>query len=355
MKTIAFMLLFTLVAFIQGCGAPMVYYVQQKEKVIERNAPPGAGHFTDRFLYKRAHGQANVVWIVDNTTRASEMFDHAPGVEGNFQKGYRETVEQLGKRPGPFEHVNIRHQLVASPSGRMPANFYGTDGSNPLHMKEAFNLPKNFSDLHGFFISNADSRRGELREWISDPNPFASAERGVQHEAFKNRQNARTYFVFALGSRFTARLEKSKGDYVKAVSPVKPIYTVDTFHLVRSNLATCRMVRPSDFLEQSREIGWRVAPAEGDLCGDPSTWARQITEWIQREQSEMRLSFVPLSPGSLIVRDSQGRRLEFNSQFVYDAARNAIVISPTLSPPLIEGEPIDVAYPMSANDPPGAR
>lgn len=341
-----------------GACADSITVINRKEKIIERNAPLGPTFKKDKFLYGQASGDADILWVVDNSEDAEVFFDKGQNQkESRFEEGYKAVTRGLVQRPGAMQFVDVRNQVILTPNNITPNEFVQGAGTLAGHFKSLFEVAKTPGGVQGLLISDREnkSRSGALRS-PSNPNPFASAIQGKADPAFKGR-DGRLYIIFALSSRYTESMAKTVKEYAAELMPDKDIAGVHVFNLVpkRSGTRNPYAYRPEGFLNEQLSVGWEISSVEGDICEQaPAVWAKSILDWIVAVQSEMRLTFIPEDPSQLQVL-APGRTLKFGEDFDYIPKQNSIRFSPTLTPKLIPGEPLEVRYFKHAPDPLGGN
>lgn len=371
MRHVANILFASSLMMLFGACADTVIYVNKKEKVIERNAPPSPGYVRQSFYYGEASGDANVMWVVDNTEGSQALTYKARGVKkSHFQQGYEQVVKALTSEER-FRRVGLRGQVAATPSGTIP---FAPMKSAPVktqselvedHLKGMFELPKEPDFLRGIFISNSDARGREMRE-LGEIAPLKTLETLKADAVFGELAAPHRYVVFVLATRASVPHEKTEQEFRASLSPEMSISQTRVFNVLPSDDRACfpSASRPENFLVEQQKIGWNVHPVEGDLCsGKPLDWANAILDWIHAGQSSMRLSFMPQYPSHLKVIVVPNRKLEFGSEFTYSAETNSISISPDLiakpddkaGGKIRKGDYIEVSYEKVIPDPLGDK
>jgi len=337
-----FFLALTPLLMFAACGN-QVFVVNRKEKVIERNAPPKPAAFVDNFTVDKAHGKANLLWVIDNSYGAEVLFDKPRGkAQHRLQQGYEAVLNGLENRKGPLQFVNARSQVVLSPTNKMAGNFARGAKTLKAHFDELFALPNNLTETHGLLISSRDARK-EMRDYQS-VTPFASLSVGAADKAFEGRADARAYVIFVLASRSAESIPKAVADFEKETFGEKAASSVDVFNVIPGDGSNCspRASRPDDFLREQIKIGWKVHSEEGDICSnDATSWAESILKWIENGSREFRLSFTPEEPETMSVVGAK-RSYQFGTDYTYDAGRNQLIFAPSAG--LEPGELIQVHY-----------
>jgi hypothetical protein len=353
-----------------ACGEPVVYVFNQKEKVIERNAPPRPGSISDAFNYKEARGDANILWVVDNSYNAQILFKREGISEKTvFQRGFEYVTAGLLRRelpdktPAPFAHVTFREQVVLSPGNQIPSAFAFFTGVKIGYLEllnDLFAVPKFRDDKQGLLIDtdfNKASSIARLRD-NNPPTPFVSALKGITDATFKNRADAQVYVIFAIANVSAVGLKEKPNEYAFKFLPSRPISTVEVFNLTPKSRCQgdAYSGTPTQFLADSEKIGWNIENKKGDLCSQsPEQWAEDILTWIHTAQNELKLSSVPDDPTQLSVIINDKATLAPH-QFRYNAARNSItLIEKEISPALTKGAKINVIYWIKAPAPMGGK
>lgn len=325
-----------------ACGN-QVFVVNRKEKVIERNAPPKPAAFVDSFTVDKAHGRANLLWVIDNSYGGEVLFDKPRGkAQSRLQQGYETVLNGLENRKGPLQFVNARSQVVLSPTNKMAGNFARGAKTLKSHFDELFALPSTLTETHGLLISSRDAKK-EMRDFQS-VTPFSSLAVGAADKAFEGRSDARSYIIFVLASTSIESIPKGVVEFEKEMFSEKPAGSVDVFNVIPGDGSNCfpRASRPHDFLIEQAKVGWKVSSEEGDICSaDATTWAKAILKWIEGGSREFRLSFTPEEPETMSVVGSK-RTYQFGADFTYDAGRNQLIFAPSAG--LEPGELIQVHY-----------
>jgi hypothetical protein len=321
-----------------SCGSPIVYYVTKKTETIERNAPPQAGWKRYDFSWQEPRGQVNLLWVVDNTATAEIITDKPPGKStSRFEDGYKLVIRWIQRQP----NLSVQSQVILTPTHRVAEQFLNKSQNDGPHLSSLFQRDR--PGTPAILLPNRDSRNGlNFRDIKRFTTPFVDVELGLADNAFVNHADATTYLVFVLANESTALFSNSIENFKKAVSPNRPLSTVNTFNLVPKLGSFCDAggETPRSFLSVTpSQINWAVNPTEGNLCGDASDWAEQIETWVQDHQIEFRLGELPEDEDQIrVFKGVEDTMLTKNVHYTYDGPTNSIKLKPeNFNPPLVKG------------------
>lgn len=328
--------------FLAGCGGD-TYVVHMKERTIERTPAPYSAIQVDRFLWNRSSGKADILLVVDNTSRFEPVLTQLKTQYLNLMKGLNADGLKL---------IDYRLQIVATPSHRSPENIIARNLDAKLHLAELFDEFVTDKEKVPIFSDTEDRRdRGEL-------DPLSSVALGLAHKEFQGRGRTPLFIQFILGddagvssmqdnmlSTLSQRLEEDRGFYQTYSS----LITKGT-EIKGDSLRYCQRdfpARATRFFSFLNRFPWKEFQ-ELDLC-DPewSQWDRKLIQSILDRSKRIVLSTEPYLPELMVVRGAS-RLFQFGQDYQWDAKTMEVAFKEGLS--LTEGELIEVSYFVKPNE-----
>lgn len=301
-----------------------------KEKVVERNAAPRPSLQVDHFLYGQAHGNVDVLFVVDNT-ESGEVFLES------FKTSYVNFINLFPKDVS--RNLNYRVQVVSTPNGRAPKNFASNENKPDLQLRELYGPPLDDSPKADPILQHQE--RGAL-------TPVESTVSGFSNAAFAGHDGAATFIVYLLG--YEAEIYSTSG-----LEKAKDFYQTHAFLIGRKSDDLSPMYPHCDSLEKIektetafRDMPWRTLTSM-DLC-DPNwvTFPDQLMKAIVEFKSKIILSHNPTEPETMFVKGPT-RTYRYGEDYTFDMKNNEIVFVLERAPAI--GDLLEVSYFLKSNDP----